>query len=48
MTKVATGRQRVKLHCSIIGPDKEVYLHIIIFLPINLSVCFGCLKEPSH
>ena len=21
---------------------------VIIFLPINLSVCFGCSKEPSH
>ena len=21
---------------------------LIIFLPINLSMCFGCSKEPSH
>ena len=50
MTKVATGRQRVQLHCSTIGPDKEIYLHkiVIIFLIINLSMSFGCLKEPSH
>ena len=21
---------------------------VIIFLPINLNMCFGCSKEPSH
>ena len=21
---------------------------LIIFLPINLNICFGCTKEPSH
>ena len=21
---------------------------VIIFLPINLNICFGCSKEPSH
>ena len=21
---------------------------LIIFLPINLNMCFGCSKEPSH
>ena len=32
-----------------IGPDKEKYLRkfLIIFLPINLNMCFGCSKELS-
>ena len=37
--------------CSYIDPDKEFYLRKIssnIFLPINLNMCFGCSKEPSH
>ena len=21
---------------------------VIFFLPINLNICFGCSKEPSH
>ena len=35
---------------SCIGQDKEFFEHkiIIIFLPINLNMCFGCSKEPSH
>ena len=31
---------------SDINPDKEIIL--IIFLPINLNMCYGCSKEPSH
>ena len=33
-----------------IGPVKELYLRkiLIIFLPINLNMCFGCSKELSH
>ena len=33
-----------------IGPDKEIYEGkiVIIFLLINLNMCFGCSKEPSH
>ena len=33
-----------------IGPDRVFYLRkiLIIFLLINLNMCFGCLKEPSH
>ena len=35
---------------SIIGPDKDILLRkiLIIFLLINLNMCFGCSKEPSH
>ena len=30
-------------------PDKEIYERkIIIFLPINLNMCFGCSKETYH
>ena len=30
--------------------NKEIYLRksLVIFLPINLNMCFGCSKEPSH
>ena len=34
-----------------IDPDMEILLAlncIIIFLPINLNMCFGCSKELSH
>ena len=33
-----------------IGPDKEILFAriLVIFLPINLNMCFGCSKEPSH
>ena len=33
-----------------IDPDKEICLStiFIIFLPINLNMCFGCSKEQSH
>ena len=33
-----------------IGLDKKNFQHKIvnIFLPIMLSICFGCSKEPSH
>ena len=34
-----------------LGPDKENFLEhkmVNIFLPINLNMCFGCSKEPSH
>ena len=54
-TKIA---QRFSLCCTtkwppelqIIAPVKEIYERKIvnIFLPINLSMCFGCSKEPSH
>ena len=29
---------------------RKFYEHkiVIIFLPINLNMCFGCSKEPSH
>ena len=29
---------------------RKFYLRkfLIIFLPINLNMCFGCSKEPSH
>ena len=32
------------------GLDKQIFQSKIvnIFLPIILSICFGCLKEPSH
>ena len=30
---------------AFIGADKEI---LVIFLPINLNMCFGCSKEPSH
>ena len=34
----------------LIDPDKEIYERkiVIIFLPINLNMCFWCSKEPSH
>ena len=31
-----------------IGPDKDPTKIAIISLPINLTMCFGCSKEPSH
>ena len=33
-----------------IHPIKELFKRkiCIIFLPINLNMCFGCSKEPSH
>ena len=33
-----------------IGPVRTFYLRtfLIIFLPINQNMCFGCSKEPSH
>ena len=33
-----------------IDPDKEILLaqNCNYFLPINLNMCFGCSKEPSH
>ena len=33
-----------------IHPNKEIYERkiVIISLPINLNMCFGCSKEPSH
>ena len=43
--------KKIKIHQDMgIGPDKEIYLHkiLIIFLPINLNMCFVCSKEPSH
>ena len=35
---------------TLIGPDKEFYerMIVIIFLPMNLNMCYGCSKEPSH
>ena len=35
--------------CYFIGQDKEIYKRkiVIIFLPINLNMCFGCSKETS-
>ena len=32
------------------GLDKQNFQRKIenIFLPVNFSICFGCLKEPSH
>ena len=37
------------LETTLIGPDKEFFLreNLIIFLPINLNMCFGCSKELS-
>ena len=37
-------------HAESIDPDKENFERkiVIIFLPINLNMCFGCSKEPSH
>ena len=33
----------------IIDPDKNYEDKIvIIFFPVNLKICFGCSKEPSH
>ena len=29
-----------------IDPDKDKI--VIIYLPINLTMCFGCSKEPSY
>ena len=33
-----------------IGQDKDILLRkfLIIFLLINLNICFGCSKEPFH
>ena len=33
-----------------IGPDNNFYKRkiVIIFLPIDLDISFGCSKEPSH
>ena len=35
---------------NIIGPNKEFFQRkiVIIFIPINLNMCFGCSKEPSQ
>ena len=33
-----------------IGAVKQIFerKNVIIFLPSNLNICFGCSKEPSH
>ena len=38
------------LNPIIIGPvkKKEMCKIVIIFLSINVNMCFGCSKEPSH
>ena len=28
--------------------EKKLIKVVNIFLPINLNICFGCSKEPSH
>ena len=41
----------VSIVIPFIGPDIKEILDgkiLIIFLPINLNMCFGCSKEPSH
>ena len=43
------GRLEPNLHDLILGHVK-IFEHkiVIIFLPSNLNICFGCSKEPSH
>ena len=42
-----TPRPILKMYS--IGPDKKNEIkNVNIFLPINLNMCFGCSKEPSH
>ena len=37
------------LSLTCIDPDKEILFKIlVIFLPINSNMCFGCSKESSH
>ena len=36
----------VSLSCSIGLKNESKFVNI--FLPINLYICFGCSKEPSH
>ena len=35
-------------HVSSVVPKKIELKIVNIFLPISLSTCFGCSKEPSH
>ena len=39
----------INLNC-LIDPDKEIFERTIVstFLALNLNMCFGCSKEPSH
>ena len=40
------------IHIDTISMDPDKEFHeceiVIILLPINLNMCFGCSKEPSH
>ena len=33
---------------SILYHNLREHTIVIIFLPININMCFGCSKEPSH
>ena len=52
MNGVMIGGRNIKVTVSqpSIGPVKKNFERkiLVIFLPINLSICFGCAKEPSH
>ena len=43
-------KSQIRLYTCDIDPDKKNYERkiVIIFLPINLNMCFGCSKEPSQ
>ena len=47
LKKKQTTKKRVK---QWIGYQHLNFQHkiVIIFLPINFNICFGCSKEPSH
>ena len=44
------GVQVFIIQCMNIGLYQKYFQrkNVIIFLPINFNICFGCLKEPSH
>ena len=46
MIYISVLERNIKAQVSI---NKNVQQKIVnIFLPINLSICVGCSKEPSH
>ena len=47
---VLSSTQTICFVLLFIDQDKEILLRklLIVFLPINLNMCFGCSKGPSH
>ena len=47
---VSEGSEQYGEYMFILGPVMQIFVRkiVIIFLSINLNICFGCSKESSH